>query len=104
MWQIGLNFLNGFALALPHRALLAFGGIPAVDARIVAIASIAADREPSAKCFRKITRICHCARGREGDSAEQRSRVRSQRRQEAPCGARRRTGKSPARLETFLTC
>jgi hypothetical protein len=59
MWQIGLNFLNGFALALPRRAILSFRSIPAVGARIVAIASITADREPSAKCFRKITRICH---------------------------------------------
>jgi hypothetical protein len=66
MWQIGLNFPNSFALALPRRAILAFRSIPAVGARIVAIASIAADREPSAKCLRKNTRICHCARGRRG--------------------------------------
>jgi hypothetical protein len=40
MWQIGLNFHNGFALALPRRAILAFRSIPAVDARIVAIARL----------------------------------------------------------------
>jgi hypothetical protein len=59
MWQIGLNFPNSFALALPRRAILAFRSIPAVGARIVAIASITCDREPSAKCLRKITRIRH---------------------------------------------
>jgi hypothetical protein len=59
MWQIGLNFHNSFALALPRRAILAFRSIPAVGARIVAIASITGDREPSAKCFSKMTRICH---------------------------------------------
>jgi hypothetical protein len=72
MWQIGLNFPNYFALALPRRAILAFRSIRAVGARIVAIASIAADREPSAKCFRKITRICGQAPADgEGNSAAQ---------------------------------
>src|SRR5215207_6664930 len=53
-----LDFLNVFALALPRPAILAIRSIPAVGARIVAIASISAHREPSAKCFRKITPIC----------------------------------------------
>jgi hypothetical protein len=59
MWHVGLNFRNGFALALPRRAILAFRSIPAVGARIVAIASIAPYREQSAKCSRKISGICH---------------------------------------------
>jgi len=50
MSQMRLNFLNNFALALPRPAMLGFRSIPAVDARIVAIASIS---------FGKFTRICH---------------------------------------------
>jgi hypothetical protein len=42
MSQMRLNFLNSFAPALPRPAILPFRSIPAVDARIVAIASIAA--------------------------------------------------------------
>jgi hypothetical protein len=41
MSQMRLNFLNGFGLALPPATILAFRSIPAVGARIVAIATIA---------------------------------------------------------------
>jgi hypothetical protein len=48
-----LNLLNVFALVLPRPAILAFRSIPGVGARIVAIASIAARREQSAKMLQE---------------------------------------------------
>jgi hypothetical protein len=72
MWQIGLNFHNSFALALPRRAILAFRSIPAVGARIVAIASIAPLPRTIREMFEEnYSHLPQAPADGEGNSAEQ---------------------------------